>query len=467
MLKTIRRKLILVYITLIAVPLIIINYLAIQNMQESILNEIQVTQLKNANIISTLLQNDFNNYFELNRTLTEHSLPIDGRIIVLNKDNEVLADSFHSYEGERINNREIRNALNMNEGIGFYPEQATLHVAVPVIKRRSGSREVLGAVLISSSVQEQLIQVDEFQQQLYMISFAAALLGLAGAVFASNKIAEPIENLSKASKKIAQGNFKEKIVVQTKDEIGKLTENFNYMSNELARIDEGRLQFIGDVSHELKTPLASMKALIESLIYGEDDIEVYKEYIGDMDSEIDRLTSLVNSLLSITKMEAMGLRKEILSLNNIAKSAVKGMKPLMDKNKVIVEIDLKNTLKVKCDENKIKEVFINLIDNGIKYRDQNKEKNKIWIYDKRKKEKYLLVIADNGIAMTDKDKDLVFDKFFRADFSRARDTGGAGLGLSIVEQIIDLHGWRIHVESELGVGSKFIIEIPQEALMKA
>ncbi|SCY87044.1 sensor histidine kinase [Alkaliphilus peptidifermentans] len=462
---TIRKKLVLMYILLILIPLILINYISVSNMENSVFHEVEVNILKSANIISNLSRDNFNDLVALKRIVKQYVPPFGGRLLIIDHNKNVMVDSFNLLEGRNINNEEIRSALQNKEKYNYYSlDERLIQVGVPINITLEGEKITVGVVLISAAIEEQFKQVEDFRKQLLWLSIVAASIGMIAAIIASNHIAKPIITLSHAAKRIGKGNLGETVDISTKDEIGRLVENFNYMSKELYRIDRGRTQFIGDVSHELKTPLASMKALIDSLLYGEDSLTIYKEYLRDMDTEIDRLTDLIKALLTLSKLDEQGLSLEFTNIKPLIEEVLKILKPLIDQANINIDINMIDKYKVLCDKERIREIFINLVDNAIKYRDINKESNNIRIIGKDNKDSYQISIEDNGIGMVAKDLEAIFEKFYRTDLSRSRDTGGAGIGLSIVDRIIKLHQWQIDVNSRENCGTTFIITIPKSSL---
>lgn len=387
----------IIYIVLIMVPLLLVNYLSTANMRTTIFRDIEMNQLKTANILSNIARTNINDLIELKMAIKQYPIPMDGRVIVTDNNMLVISDSFNYFEGSQINNAEIRGALIKEERQGYYfQEKNILHTAVPIIEARGEDRFVLGAVLISTSMDEPFTQIEDFRRRLMGLSFGAAFIGFLAALWASRRMAKPIEELSRVAILIGQGNLGEEVNITSKDEIGKLSENFNKMSKELQRIDRGRMQFIGDVSHELRTPLASMKALIDSLLYGENDIAVYKEYLRDMDSEIDRLASLVKSLLNLTKIEEVGINKEFVPIQKLINNSNKVIYPLAEKLQVKIDISINDKISVSCDEQNIIEVLINLIDNAIKYMDVKKVFHMLRFMIKKKKKITLLLLKIMG-----------------------------------------------------------------------
>lgn len=466
MFSSIRQKIILVYIFLILIPLAIINYMAIKNIRQSTFKEIEVDSLKTANIMSDLSRNNMDNIVNLKRIIKQYASTSEERVIILDKDARVLVDSFNTLENKTINNNETKGALNLEEKIGYYDEEEKniLQVAVPVSVTVDDQRRAIGAVLVSVNISDAIGDIRDFRIRLMSISAGAAIVGIMAAAVVGNKMSDPIVELSKAARQIEQGKFGYTVNIEGRDEIGKLAENFNLMSSEIYRIDRGRNQFIGDVSHELKTPLASIKALIDSLLYGEDDIGVYKEYLADIDSEIDRLTNLIQKLLNLTKIREQKLHLEEVPLKELTEDSIKVVRPLAQSSDVRIEMDIRNNPVVLCDPEKIMEVLINLMDNSLKYTDPAETEKYINITGKNTAAYYLLNIRDNGIGIKKEDLEFIFEKFYRSDISRSRDTGGAGIGLSIVRDILNAHNWQIEVESKSNEGTIFKIKIPNKSL---
>lgn len=466
MFSSIKQKIILIYIFLMLIPLVIINYTAIENFKQSTFKDIEVDSLKTANIIGDLSKINMDNLVNLKRIVKQYSSTSGERAIILDKDARVLADSFHTLENETVYNNEIKGALGLEEKIGYYNEEDknVLQVAVPVSVVVENQRQAIGVVLVSVNIDDAVKHIMDFRIKLISISVGAAAIGIIVAAMVSSKISSPIVELSGAAKQIGQGKFGYTVNIKGRDEIGKLAENFNLMSSELYRIDQGRSQFIGDVSHELKTPLASIKALIDSLLYGKDNIETYREYLADIDSEIDRLTNLIQKLLSLTKIKEQGLRLMEVPLKELVEDSVKIIKPLAQSLDVQIEVHIQNNPTVLCDPERITEVLVNLTDNSLKYADPVKTGKYVDIAGRRSADCYLLSVEDNGIGIGRKDLEAIFGKFYRSDLSRSRDTGGAGIGLSIVYNILEAHGWQIEAKSELGKGATFEIKIPNKSL---
>jgi signal transduction histidine kinase len=258
----------------------------------------------------------------------------------------------------------------------------------------------------------------------------------------------------------SRGNFGVKIKSEANDEIGQLADAFNDMSVKINQVDEQRRKFVSNVSHELRTPLTSLKIISETLLQQPSwSEEVYREFLGDIDSEVIRLNRIVDSLLYLVDLEReeLVLEVQITYLNYIVQKVVKNLKPLADQKHILIEIEDKDRIQFYVDQGKLQQCLINLVSNAIKYTPENGH-IKITVY--RESALACIAIEDTGIGIPFKDLQHVFDRFYRVDRARARTTGGSGLGLAIAKQIVSLHGGSISVESIQDVGTTFTVKLP-------
>ena len=431
----------------------LLNVLLVYTYQEKQISKNEDKYVQYANIIANITKDKLEDTMTLNGIIRENSRGIEGRVLVLNGEGKVLADNYTYYIGKHVSNEEINRVLaNEQKAIGYYMEdnRQIMTAVVPIAQNRSDK----GLVLISTYVDWLFEDIRELRNQAALISFIAVLLAIVLSYFLGKRISSPVEKLTAASEEILKGRLDTRVDIQRADEIGRLADTFNKMSEELYRIDTNRRRFISDVSHELKTPLTSIKALIESLIDGNDDVAVYKEYLVDINGEMDRLSFLVKSLLTVTRLEELELRREPVKLCTEAESVAKLFTPLFNQKGIKLEVRCSEEIVVSADKGMLREVLINLIDNAIKYgRDNGRVQVRC-----ESAEKVHLSVIDSGIGISEKDLPYVFDIFYRADKSRRRDTGGSGIGLYIVRKIIELHGWNISVKSKPNEGTEFLIE---------
>ena len=229
---------------------------------------------------------------------------------------------------------------------------------------------------------------------------------------------------------------------------------------EMRRLETMRRDFVANVSHELKTPLTSIKGFVETLLEGAlDDKENSINFLKIINNHTDRLNTLINDLLDLSHIESkeIVINKERFILANLVDEVMRGFKSQAKKKVVELSSDLSQELEIIADKSKIEQVLTNLINNAIKY---NKEKGFIRVYSEQFADKVKIVVEDSGSGIPARDIPRIFERFYRVDKARSRELGGTGLGLSIVKHIIELHSGAIGVESTEGIGSKFWFSLP-------
>lgn len=393
------------------------------------------------------------------KAINEYSKEINGRIIIVDKNNIVKGDSNNLFIGDTFKHDEIQKALNGENSRRVYNFRDTgrvMYVSVPVIL----NDEIVGATLISVSIDNIYLEVKHISRKVALISGISMLVTAIIAFFFSDAIFKPLGQLKNAINKVAQGHLEEKVNIDSNDEFKEVAEAFNIMILKLDQVDTQRKDFVANVSHELRTPLTSIKILSESLISGEDfNVDVYKEFLTDIDSEVDRLNNIITDLLTLVDLdkEKLTLDLKITYMNFLLERIYLRLKPLAEKKSIDLELVLNEKIQLKVDNEKIQQAIINIIDNAIKYT-QTGGKVKLKLYNEGK---YAIIeIKDNGIGIPEENIQNIFERFYRVDKARSRDTGGTGLGLSIAWQIVLLHQGTIEVESKVGVGSTFYIKLP-------
>ncbi|MFQ7281289.1 MAG: sensor histidine kinase [Christensenellales bacterium] len=232
------------------------------------------------------------------------------------------------------------------------------------------------------------------------------------------------------------------------------------MSERLDNVENQRRDFISNASHELKTPLSSIKILAESLLYQENvPEEMYKEFLTDINAEIDRLNSLLTDLLTLAQADnpAMVMRMTWENLDEIIAECIHSLQPLAQEKNIKIN-HIWNGVSMRCDRLKMSTALINLISNGIKY---TPPEGSVTVEVEEQSQFIIITVSDTGIGIPQEEQAHVFERFYRVDRARARDTGGTGLGLAIVQQVVRLHGGEIMLTSTEKSGSTFTITMPQ------
>ncbi len=461
MFKSLRIRLAVTYSLIIILTILAVDFLILNNYYLSLLDERKITFFTYGSMVSDAASDNYHDPLSINNILEDFTNTTGARYLLINTESQVLADSMSRLQGEYITNPQIRNGLKGNEACGIYDDgRRVMQIAVPVKTGTRGNLEVIGIILLSTGIDDLYANYTDVRWQVAIISILAGVSGVMVSFIASYSLSNPIKKLIGFSRRLSGGHLGETVTLPRKDEIGRLADTINFMSLELHKIETNRRKFIGNVSHELKTPLASIKALVESLLIGENLSGKAREFLRDVVNEVDRLSSLIKGLLTYTRLEEERLHRETLMVSEIVRNTVKIMAPLAQSHNVTIENIVKEKIRVPCDKNLFKEMLVNLLDNSIKYRDMQKAENRIVLSDHADKNLYRINISDNGIGISEENLPLIFEGFFRGELSRSKDIEGYGMGLTIVKKIADLHKWNIRVDSKLGIGTTFTIDIP-------
>nr|WP_281419858.1 HAMP domain-containing sensor histidine kinase [Evansella tamaricis] len=270
--------------------------------------------------------------------------------------------------------------------------------------------------------------------------------------FTSRKITSPLREMNHSALQFAKGDFNHRVKIETKDEIGQLGETFNYMAQELASIDQMRKDFVANVSHDLRSPLTSIRGFLGALMDGTIPKEQQNKYLEIMKNETERLMKLVEDLLDMARLEAnqIDINPVNYNVSEQLRLSIAKMEPLISQHEVDIELNGED-INVTADRDRMEQVINNLLQNAIQF---SKKNSKIEVTIKKVGEEAEISIRDFGLGMDEEDLKYIWERFYKKE--KARSTkGGTGIGLSIVKHIIDLHGTSIQVESELNYGTTF------------
>lgn len=228
----------------------------------------------------------------------------------------------------------------------------------------------------------------------------------------------------------------------------------------MKKLERIRSDFVANVSHELKTPLTSIKGFVETLKDGAiDDKDVAIKFLNIIEVEVERLVRLINDLLYLSEIEnaAMPILEEKVVVKEVVLEIIELLKIKAEKKNIQLDIKVQEGLEMNIYRDWLKQIFINLIDNAIVY---NKENGKVWVTVEKLDNLIVIKVKDTGIGIPEKEIERIFERFYRVDKGRSRKFGGTGLGLSIVKHIVELYGGKVWVESQEGIGSEFTVTIP-------
>lgn len=309
--------------------------------------------------------------------------------------------------------------------------------------------------------QEFLASVHE---ALIWVGTGLLFVGLIASYALARSITVPLLKLNSAVEKISLGDFSQKVSISTKDEVGKLAVAFNQMAEILASNTQLRQRFLADIAHELRTPLAVIQGNLEGMLDGV--IEPDKEQLESLYEETLQLNTLIKDLRDLSLAEAGQLRleKKATNMNQVIERALGMLKPLADEKDISLINDARELPSIMIDAARINQVIYNLLTNALRYTSQNGEIRVSTQMEEFEGRKWLLLsVEDNGSGIPEQDLPHVFNHFYRADKSRTRASGGSGIGLAIVKQLVDIHEGRVFVSSTLDKGTVFKIYLPADA----
>ncbi len=430
--------------------------------------ESRAVELRTAEIQNqcTILCNQLNNYGYLsdtsseviNTSLTQLTNIYNGRVMVIDKDLRVIKDTYSLDEGKTDVSENVVRCMK-GERTNFYDRtNHYIEVTSPIVER--GGEKVLGVMLASVSTDN----IETTKQVLYthggvIVGIAMILLAMLS-VFLADRMVRPIHKITGAIENVTEGYSDDVLHVDTFTETRQLSEAFNKMLGRLKILDESREEFVSNVSHELKTPMTSMKVLADSLLEQDNvPVEMYQEFMQDIAKEIDRENQIITDLLSLVKMDRSGQTMNIqtMNINDLLEQILKRLKPIAEKKNVEMVMETFRPVNAEIDETKFTLAVSNLVENAIKYNHENG-----WVHVSLNADhKYFYVkVEDSGIGIPEQDQAHIFERFYRVDKSHSREIGGTGLGLAIARNAVLVHRGSIKVYSNEGEGTTFTVRIP-------
>ncbi len=460
-----RWVMILTYFAVTMVTLVLMSIYILGVLRENLQNNESAQLFAKANMISDTIAPYFENPASFDGDMQTRQILAGTSIrgVAVNQSCTVIYDSNEqsSLTGKVLMRDIINTAMSGEQAQSITKSEegkTVMAVAVPIMS----SGKALGAVYLNETVDN--IDNTVSYVQMNMLLFSAMISILVGmlSLGISYVITSPIDDFIKVAKEISKGNYKMRLEVHGHNELSEMAEAMNLMSDELENIDETHKKFISDVSHELKTPLATIKLICDSIVdTKEPDIEMIREFLSDLSNEVDRLTRIVERLLTLTKI---GSQEETAALmpvdfNVMLNAVISRLAPNAEAKHIMLygDFDAQTIAPILIDYDKMWEAVYNITDNAIKYTPENGSVRMELHSDGNE---IAVAVADSGPGIPEEERDRIFERFYRLDDSRARETGGTGLGLAIAKEAVLLHGGRITVTtSEMG-GSLFTIYIP-------
>lgn len=378
------------------------------------------------------------------------------RLIVTDDAANCLYDSAETASGKRILLPEVLLALEGDEHFnGSYRRKVVLcRCAVPIYK----GDQLVGSVYMMEydPIRGELIH--SLRLHVFQITAGLEVIVLAFSLFYSGRFSRKMGRIMDSMRIIQSGDYSHKVVTIGNDELALLGQEINDLTDRLQLSEAKRSRFVSDASHEIKTPLASIKLLADSILQNDMDKDTMLEFVADIGSEAERLNRMTEKLLTLTRIDSQPPGElEIIPIRPTVQRVQRMLSPTAQAAGVHMELGLDDACPILIEEDDLYQIIFNLMENGIKY---NVPGGVLRVTLRKDGDNAVLVITDTGLGIPNSACEHIFDRFYRVDKSRSRTTGGSGLGLSIVHSLVIGSGGTIDVKSELSTGSRFTVTFP-------
>ncbi|MCD8127151.1 MAG: HAMP domain-containing histidine kinase [Clostridiales bacterium] len=327
--------------------------------------------------------------------------------------------------------------------------------ASPVVYRNV----IIGAVYVYEYDTEQAEMLQGLQDNLWKLSVLFFAIAMLFSIFLSHRMTSGISRLLSGIAVLRKGEYRYRADIRGKDELALLAEEFNELAERLEQTDEVRRRFVSDASHELKTPLASIRLLTDSILQSDQiDMATTKEFVADIGDEAQRLSRITEALLVLTRLDdSQEAPSAVLDLRDSVQDAAHLLEPVAREREVTLRLELEEWCPVRSNEDDLYQVLFNLMENAIKY---SLPGGSVTVSAWQAESKVLLRVEDTGIGIPEADRAKVFGRFFRVDKARSRAAGGTGLGLSIVWDTVKRWGGDITLGPGAERGTWFLVTFP-------
>ena len=381
-----------------------------------------------------------------------------GRIVIVNSQFMIIKDTYRMDENKTIISEEVVKCFQGEDTLHYNGDSRFIEMTVPV--KDSSTQEMVGVMIVSTPTEDIQDSRDALGRQVFLLQVGMALVIIWVAFYTSRMLVRPFGKVTKSLEEMTNGFLEEDLSILDYTETRALSEAYNKMLKRMKTLDDSRQEFVSNVSHELKTPITSMKVLADSLLMQEDvPVELYKEFMGDIAEEIDRENKIINDLLSLVKMDrkAADVNIQECSINELLELILKRLRPIAGKRDIELVLESFKPVRAQVDETKLTLALSNLVENAIKY---NREEGWVHVSLNADHKYFYVKVEDSGMGIPEDAQEHIFERFYRVDKSHSREIGGTGLGLAITRSAILMHRGAIRVYSKEGEGTTFTVRIP-------
>ena len=470
--RSLRARLFLIFLVVGIVPSIMMRYGIMENYEEhaiALRTTTVQTQLKIlANHLITYNYLQDNSSEVVGAELDMLSNLYEGRVLIIGGNFKVVKDTYAISEGKIIISEEVIRSFGGESLSNYDREHGFIEMTTPItetVKEMTEEGEVeksyVRGVMLTSISSDSIMTTKDVLNRKAMILEALMIMAIIGiAIVLSNVLTRPFGRVTQAINEIKAGYTDESISVPDYLETEHIMTAFNQLLWRMKVLDKSRQEFVSNVSHELKTPMASIKVLADSLMAQPDaPVEMYREFMGDITAEIDRENRIITDLLSLVKMDktVADLNISTINMNELTELILKRLRPIARKKDIEIVFESIRPVTAEVDEVKMSLIISNLVENAIKY---NKDHGSVKVTLDADYQMFSLEVADTGIGMPEEAMAHIYERFYRVDKSHSREIGGTGLGLAITRSAVLMHRGQITAKSILDEGTTFLVKIP-------
>ena len=448
----------LTYIVITFVVLLFLNIYSSQVSQKLFYNSKETSMIEKCQLASSEISSEeVLNATTVNNVVSQmESLKVT-RLVVTDHNGIAIYDSASvSQVGKYFILPEVVQALDSNDVFSWDYHDGAMQsrAATPIISYDT----IVGCVYMMEYDAAQGALIQTLQKNTFYISLILEICVTIFAVFFSNSFTRRLRKIMVSMRIIREGDYSHKVKMGGNDELTVLGDEFNDLVARLQVSEQKRRNFVSDASHELKTPLASIKLLSDSILQNDMDTVTIKEFVGDIGNEADRLNRMTQKLLSLTRIESQEDGDcEIVYISPTVDRVLRMLAGIANENKITLDVEIIHDCSILIIEDDLYQIIFNLVENGIKY---NIPGGKLTVTVNRLEDNAVVSVQDTGVGIPEESVGHVFERFYRVDKARARKTGGSGLGLSIVRNMVERNGGEIKLESKVGEGSRFTLIFP-------
>jgi signal transduction histidine kinase len=467
-LKSLKFRLILLIIAITVVPCVILSAGILNSYQSRAVSlresEVrrQTTILANQVATSQYMVDTAKSTDTIQAQIDMLTTIYDGRAIIVNDVFKIVYDTYNLDKNRTIISEEVIRSFSGETILNYDSVNHYIEMTTPIINPEDESSTILGVMLVSVSTDNIILNESYLRKNAVMFLVVIVSVFIFFGILFAFYLVRPLGKLSDGIDNIKNGYDKDGLTVNDCSETERICTKFNALLANMKVMDESRQEFVSNVSHELKTPLTSMKVLADSINSMPDaPIEMYQEFMGDITNEIDRETKIINDLLSLVKMDksAADMNITTVNINELLEQILKRLQPIADRQQVELVLECFRPITADVDEVKLTLAITNLVENAIKY---NKDDGEGWVHVSLNADHqyFYLKVEDSGMGIPEESLDMIYERFYRVDKSHSREIGGTGLGLAITRSSILMHRGAIKAYSVVGEGTTFDVRIP-------